>query len=282
MSESAREYLTRTGVEALIAKAVVSIIKQRPEDALLAIAQEMVATRPTQPSQLDFCYFPIIGRGEQVRLICAEHQVTLNEIVPVGFGGDTFKHSETPHGHLPWLKDGDLVLNDSNSIVQYIIDKYPGSLTPKTFEERIRALDNWSWTNDYYAFVMSPLHDMALHHGEKHWRNLRLTDTRAVGDETPQFVEDLKKLHYNRVSYFEKKLAASGSPFLAGSACTYADVFLYTCVQAVQKCAGFGQFRDACGGDPFKDCPTMLSIVSKVAQREKVLSTAEKFSQAPI
>jgi len=232
--------------------------------------------------EIEFCYFPVVGRGEQVRLICAEHGITLKEIAPVGFGGDTFKHGETPNGHFPWMKDGKLVLNDSNVIVQYLIEKYPGPLTPTTFDEKMKALAAWSWCQDYYSFVLSPLHDMALKHNEKHWRNARLTDPRAVGDLEAEYVEDLKKLHQTRVGYFEKQVAALKSPFLAGAECTYADVFLYTCVYAVQKCAGFGPLRDACGGDPYSDCPSIVALVAKVAAREKIAAAAGKFDEAPI
>ena len=243
------------------------------------ITLEEVAT--TKKTPVDFAYFPVVGRGEQIRLIFAEHGIASNEIVPVGFGGDTFKHGETPHGHLPWLKDGELTLNDSFAIVQYLVEKYPGPFTPDSFGAKMKSIDAWAFVQDYYSFVLSPLHDMALKHGERFWRNARMTDTRAVGSEE-EYVADLKTLHEKRMGYFEKKCAALGTPFLSGSACTYADVFLYTCVYAVQKCKGFGPFRDACGGDPFKEYPTVLAIVAKVAEREKIKAVAGKFDQAPI
>ena len=122
---------------------------------------------------------------------------------------------------------------------------------------------------------------MALQHGERFWRNLRMTDTRAVGSEE-EYVTDLKTLHKTRMGYFEKKCAALGTSFLSGADCTYADVFLYTCVAAVQKCKGFEAFRKACEGDPFKEYPTVLAIVAKVAEREKVKAVAGKYDEAPI
>jgi len=278
----ARTFLTNAGVESALAAAVANIIKTRPADALLGIAQELISQRKSSGAKIEFCYFPIVGRGEQIRLICAEHGLTFDEIVPMGFGGDTFKHAETPNGHLPWMKDGSLVLNDSSSIVQYIIEKYPGPYTPTSFDSKVLSVEAWAWVQDYYNFVLSPLHDMALQHNERHWRNARLTDSRAVGDLTSEYVADLKKLHENRCGYFEKRLAALTTPFLSGANCTYADIFLYTCVYAVQKCAGFGPLREACGGDPYKSYPSITAVVAKVGALEKVKAAAGKFDQAPI
>jgi len=278
-----KSYLDQAGVEKALATAVANAIKTRPADAVLAISQELLASRKAPGGEIEMCYFPVVGRGEQIRLICSEHGVTLKEIPPIGFGGDTFNYAQmTPNGHLPWMKDGMLVLNDSASIIQYLIEKYPGPFTPKTFDVKVKAFAAWSWCQDYFSYVLSPLHDMALQHNERHWRNARLTDERAVGDQTSQYVADLKKLHEIRCGYFEKQVAALGTPFLSGAECTYADVFLYTAVYAVQKCGGFAPLREACGGDPYKDYPSITAVVAKVAAREKILAVAGKFDQAPI
>ena len=71
--------------------------------------------------------------------------------------------------------------------------------------------------------------------------------------------------------------------FLTGSTCSYADIFLYTCVRTVQKTAGFGILRESCGGDPFKDCPTILSICEEVGKIDEVtLASEDIFEKAPI
>ena len=115
---------------------------------------------------VDFAYFPIVGRGEQIRLICAEHGIPYEEIVPVGFGGETFKHGETPNGHLPWMKEKEdgLILNDSSSIVQYLIEKYPGPLTPNSFEAKMKSLDAWAFVQGGFLRFRSFCSSLPCHH----------------------------------------------------------------------------------------------------------------------
>ena len=74
-------------------------------------------------------------------------------------------------------------------------------------------------------------------------------------------VGKLKTLHDRRIGYLEAMLAKMGSPqFVTGDDYSYADIFLFTIVRAAQKCKGMQVLRDACGGDPFAACPTILAI----------------------
>jgi glutathione S-transferase len=81
----------------------------------------------------------------------------------------------------------------------------------------------------------------------------------------------------------EKKLAALGTDYSAGAQPTYADLFVYTCVQTVLKCQGFGSFRESFGEkSPFDGCPTVLALAQKIGERPKIAEKAAKFDQAPV
>ena len=120
---------------------------------------------------------------------------------------------------------------------------------------------------------------------EPHWRQGRNTDPRASPEHEAHasFVSELKTLHAQRMGRLEKKLVAAGTAFCAGDECTYADLFIYTCVTTVQKCKGFTAFRESCGEEgPFAGCPTVLALAAKVGEREKVAAAAGIFDQAPV
>ena len=53
---------------------------------------------------------------------------------------------------------------------------------------------------------------------------------RPEHEKHADFVSELKTLHAQRMGRLEKKLAAAGTAFCAGDECTYADLFIYTCV----------------------------------------------------
>jgi glutathione S-transferase len=180
-------------------------------------------------------------------------------------------------------KANGLELNDSMAIVQYLVSKYPGPLTPQSPEDAALTAMYWGWAQDYYSFVLSPFHDIITGHNEAFWRNLRLTDTLAEGGKETG-ISNLTTLHKNRFQSLESHLTASNTkPFLIGAECSYADIFLYTCVTTVQKSGGFGILRDACDGEPFADCPTVLEICTAVSKIDKVIdSVGSKFTDYPI
>jgi glutathione S-transferase len=200
-------------------------------------------------------------------------------------GNDFNKDTDAPFGTIPWMKDkaNGLELNDSMAIVQYLVSKYPGPLTPQSPEDAALTAMYWGWAQDYYSFVLSPFHDIITGHNEAFWRNLRLTDTLAEGGKETG-ISNLTTLHKNRFQSLESHLTASNTkPFLIGAECSYADIFLYTCVTTVQKSGGFGILRDACDGEPFADCPTVLEICTAVSKIDKVIeSVGSKFTDYPI
>lgn len=234
--------------------------------------------------EIDLAYLPVIGRGEQINIICKMHGIKVNYLLSSPMGEDFDKDKQAPFGIIPWIKDhaNGLELNDSMSIVQYLVTQYPGPLTPKSNEHSARVAMYWGWVQDYYSFVLSPFHDIITGHNEIFWRNLRLTDSLAEGGKETG-ITNLTKLHKNRFKFLEKHLSdAEGGPFLTGSDCSYADIFLYTCVRAVEETAGFGILREACEGKPFRDFNNVMGIVNAVGNIAEVKSTASKFAECPL
>ena len=236
-------------------------------------------------NKIDLAYLPVVGRGLQIKIICEMHNIGVNYMLSNPMGEDFDKDNQAPFGTIPWMKDNNngIELNDSMAIVLYLVSKYPGPLTPQNSEEAAIVNMYWAWAQDYYSFVLSPFHDIITGHNEPFWRNLRLTDTLADGGKEAG-ISNLTKLHNIRTGFLEKHLSSNQTgSFLTGSKCSYADIFLYTCVRTVQETAGFGILRDSCGGDPFKDCPTIANIINEVGKIDAVTkASGDIFEKAPI
>ena len=236
-------------------------------------------------NKIDLAYLPVVGRGLQIKIICEMHNIGVNYMLSNPMGEDFDKDNQAPFGTIPWMKDNNngIELNDSMAIVLYLVSKYPGPLTPQTPDQAAIVNMYWAWAQDYYSFVLSPFHDIITGHNEPFWRNLRLTDTLADGGKETG-ISNLTKLHNIRTGFLEKHLSSNQTgSFLTGSNCSYADIFLYTCVRTVQETAGFGILRDSCGGDPLKDCPTIASIINEVGKIDAVTkASGDIFEKAPI
>ena len=115
---------------------------------------------------------------------------------------------QAPHGTVPVLETTEgFAIGDSAAIVDYILEKTPdGPLTPKDTKSRCLAKDAWNFCNDYYAFFLSPSHDVIMNHAEPHWRQGRNTDPRASPEHEKHadFVSELKTLHAQRMGRLEK------------------------------------------------------------------------------
>tara|TARA_Y100001933_G_scaffold39894_1_gene36123 strand:- start:237 stop:947 length:711 start_codon:yes stop_codon:yes gene_type:complete len=234
--------------------------------------------------QIDLAYLPIIGRGEQINIICAMHEIKVNYLLSTPLGDDFDKDKEAAFGTIPWMKDNanDLELNDSMAIVQYLVYQYPGPLTPKNNESAARVNMYWAWVQDYYSFVLSPFHDIIIDNNDVFWRNSRLTDSLANGGKATG-ISNLKALHTKRLRFLEQQLKnTNAAPFMTGKICSYADIFLYTCVRAVQETGGFGLLRETCDGDPFSGFPIVKNIADAVGEIDAVKASNSKFSECPI
>ena len=234
--------------------------------------------------RIDLAYLPIIGRGEQINIICAMHEIEVNYLLSTPLGDDFNKDKEASFGTIPWMKDNvnKLELNDSMAIVQYLVYQYPGPLTPKNNEIAARINMYWAWVQDYYSFVLSPFHDIIIDNNDVFWRNSRLTDSLANGGKATG-ISNLTTLHTKRLKFLEQQLAnTNAAPFMTGEVCSYADIFLYTCVRAVQETGGFGLLREACNGDPFSGFPIVKNIADAVGEIGAVKASNSKFSECPI
>ena len=56
-------------------------------------------------AKIELAYFPIIGRGEQILILCAEHGIEVKFLTAKPFGDDFDKDTQAPFGTLPWMKD---------------------------------------------------------------------------------------------------------------------------------------------------------------------------------
>eukprot|EP00942_MAST-04A_sp_MAST-4A-sp1_P010240 g10240.t1 len=238
--------------------------------------EEIDAYKAGLPKKPKFVYLPVVGRGEQIHLLCAEHGVDYDFVLPAGFGGEYIWAETAPHGTLPvWetTEEPGLTLSDSAAIIDYILEKTPeGPFTPKDMRSKLLARDTWMFCQDYYNHFLSPMHDTIMGHAEPHWRQGR-----------NNYLSELSAYHTQRMGRLEKKLVALGTEYSAGAQPTYADLFVYTCVQTVLKCKGFGPFRESFGEkNPFDGCPTILSLAQKIGERPKIAEKAGKFDQAPV
>ena len=168
--------------------------------------------------RIDLAYLPIIGRGEQINIICAMHEIEVNYLLSTPLGDDFDKDKEAAFGTIPWMKDNanGLELNDSMAIVQYLVSQYPGPLTPENNEIAARVNMYWAWVQDYYSFVLSPFHDIIIDNNDVFWRNSRLTDSLANGGKATG-ISNLKTLHAKRLKFLEQHLAnTNAAPFMTG------------------------------------------------------------------
>jgi len=244
------------------------------DDLHLSSAMEGVETESANPVEL--IYFPLIGRGEYIILICLENDIPMRMPKFTGEFG--------PTGTIPNIKHGEVELWDSTAIVQYLLEQFPGPCSPPA-NLRIKALDFWAVLQDYYNFVLSPMHDIIMGLPK---RNLRLTDAcRACGAPTLSMdgidimISKLIDLHIQRTTYLEEILVKRGSPEYICGVFTYVDLMMYTFVTAVDKFKGFKIFRDTFKTVTKKEtcweqCPTIRKICDRVAQRPKV---AARFSR---
>ena len=129
----------------------------------------------------------------------------------VSFVGETRKPEFlrlNPNGHIPVLKDGDLVLWESLAINLYLARKYDKGLWPKTVEDEGRAYQwsLWAMTELEEPVLTTLLHRMFFPEEER--------DAKKADDAAERFKQPLSVLEG----------ALGGKPYLLGNAFTVADL----------------------------------------------------------
>ena len=51
--------------------------------------------------EIDLAYLPVIGRGEQINIICAMHDIKVNSLMSNPMGEDFDKDTQAPFGTIP-------------------------------------------------------------------------------------------------------------------------------------------------------------------------------------
>ena len=51
--------------------------------------------------EIDVAYLPVIGRGEQINIICAMHDIKVNSLMSNPMGEDFDKDTQAPFGTIP-------------------------------------------------------------------------------------------------------------------------------------------------------------------------------------
>ena len=74
-------------------------------------------------SEIDLAYLPVIGRGEQINIICAMHGIKVNSLMSNPMGEDFNKDTQAPFGTIPWMKDhsNGIELNDGLGIAAIML-----------------------------------------------------------------------------------------------------------------------------------------------------------------
>jgi len=62
-----------------------------------------------------------------------------------------------PEGKVPVLQEGELLLNESNAILQYIAAKYQSTLWPSDLTEQAKVLRVLFWQSNYFNSGVGPL-----------------------------------------------------------------------------------------------------------------------------
>jgi hypothetical protein len=60
-----------------------------------------MSAAPIAPVKPKFIYLPVVGRGEQIHLLLAEHGMEVDFVLPAGFGGEYVWADQAAHGTLP-------------------------------------------------------------------------------------------------------------------------------------------------------------------------------------
>ena len=204
-------------------------------------------------------YWPEIqGRGEFVRLALEDAAAGYVDVARQPGGQDQMmalvrgRGLKTPPFAPPVLKAGKLVISQTANILLYLGDRH--ALAPTSDAGRM-------WVHQLQltiADLVVEIHD--THHpigsglyyeDQKREAARRAADFRA--HRAPKFFD-----------YFERALAASGGPYLAGRRCSYADLSMFQIVEGMRY--AFPKLSKRLG----KKHPRLTDLAVHVAARPRI------------
>lgn len=161
-------------------------------------------------------------------------------------------HAISPFGRTPVLVDGDLVLSESNAILQYMATRTPNDLLPVDPKGRAKVLQWQSWSLAHWGPAAQTL---IFERMLRPMFNLGPTDEKAVADATTRFRAEGKVL--------DAHLAKT--PWLVDGRLTLADFEV-----------GASLVYAAPAGMPLADLPHVRAWYDRLASRPSWASTAPK------
>jgi glutathione S-transferase len=193
-----------------------------------------------------------LGSHHSRRVVVLIHELGLDvdikpvDVRPPGMGGDNAKPdflALNPNGKVPVLRDGELVLWESNAIMGYLADTH--GETPLWPREPARRAEIAKW-HFWQAAHLSPAADGLLYE--------RLVKPMRKQPSDPASVASLTESFRRWMGVMEGTLAKT--PYLAGSAFTTADI----CVAAALMYAPVAQL-------PIEDYANVVAWRARVHAR---------------
>ena len=177
------------------------------------------------------------SRVNKVAWAAAEAGVPLTRIDPrpaSALNAEAWYTQLNPKGTVPSLRDGDLVLNESNSAVAYVCRKYghPSSLHPQ--DEAAAALA-WQWL-EFGETTLAPAQSPLFFGAVRGQRWPKAPGAPPPGREemaqwVPQCVRAFRILEGH---------LADGRPFVLGERFSMADITVGVQAARLVECGGFG------------------------------------------
>jgi glutathione S-transferase len=215
-------------------------------------------------------YWPEIqGRGEFVRLALEEGAADYVDVARRPGGQDQMmalvggRGVNTPPFAPPVLKAGKLLISQTANILLYLGDHH--ALAPTSDAGRLWVHQLQLTIADLVVEIHDTHHPIAsglYYEDQKREAARRAEDFRA--QRAPKFFD-----------YFERVLAASGGPYLAGRRCSYADLSMFQIVEGMRYAFPKLSKRLA------KKHPRLTDLAARVAARPRIAAYLESERRIP-
>ncbi len=161
----------------------------------------------------------------RVQLVLEEKGLSYEGVLLSFSGGDlkTPEHlARHPHGKVPVLADGDLVLYESSAIVEYLDERYPDPvLLPRSASDRALVRIEEIEATQYFAEAFRPLARQLFFTAPAARDAARIAEARhAVGHE---------------LGRLERRATARGGDFIHGRSLTRADLAWLPFVELAER-----------------------------------------------